>query len=58
MDQAFPDLLRCFLLGLHFLQVSVDEVVQSKALSVLQVLHHEISELVNVAGSLQHRLWG
>ena len=58
MNPGLLCFLCCFLLGLHFLQVGLDEVVQPEAFSVLQVLHHEVGELVDVPRCLQHILRG
>ena len=50
----------CFalLVRLDLLEMGLDEVVESEALAVDLVLHHEVGKLVDVAGGLQDGLGG
>ena len=49
-DLTFPSrLFAGLLVGGQFLQEGLDEVVQTEALAVLQVLHHEVGETFNVS---------
>ena len=55
----------CLFLGLHLgsllvknlLDVFIDQLVGTHALSVLGVLNHEVCKLVNMATSLEHIVW-
>ena len=44
------------LIGAHLLQGRLDEVIQPEALSIFQVLHHQVGKALNVSRGCQDRL--
>merc|ERR1719430_74756 len=47
-----------FLLRTHLLQGRLDQVIQPETLSILKILHHEVSKALNVPRSCQYRFRG
>ena len=51
-------LLGTFLVSTDLLQSRLDQMIQSEALTIAGVLHHEVSEPGGVSGCVEHHLGG